>query len=281
MGLFRNLAHLIAEGNQDYYFNMSVGDYLPIGCTELEYLQSTGTQYIDTEIIPNSKDIKVEIKYQYLNNLNTGYDSVMGSHETSAGTTRFYVTSLSGTSTDRAVMGNGIINIPYDRAVHTMIFNDENHDCYLDGNLIGNVGTTFAGNARSIHMFGVNHGGTSNYRSASRIWYCKIWKGGELVADLKPCLNSDGTYCFYDMVRKTRFYNKGTGTFIGMRKVELSPLPENYRALDYVVATGAQYIDTEVQLWSNNDWIIETKFALPAFKNYQQILGIKDTIDVK
>ena len=279
MGFFRNLIHLDAAGNQDYYFDMSFGDYLPIGTVELEYLQSTGTQYIDTDIISDTKDIKVEIKYQYLNNTSTGYDSIMGSHETSAGTTRFYVASLSGTSTDRMIMGNGIINIPYDRAVHTIIFNDENHDCYLDGTLVGNVGTTFTGNTRTIHMFGVNHGGSSNYRSASRIWYCKIWKGGELVSHLKPCINSDGTYCFYDMVRKRRFYNAGTGEFIPMYKPNFGDLPIGYKALDYIVATGAQYINTNYALWSNQNWAVETKIALSKFKKYNQLLGLHSTIN--
>ena len=36
MGFFRNLIHLDAEGKQDYYFNLSFGDYVPIGSIELE-----------------------------------------------------------------------------------------------------------------------------------------------------------------------------------------------------------------------------------------------------
>ena len=89
MGLFRNLLHLTSSGKQDYYYNFSVGDYVPIGSTRLEYLQSSGTQYVDTDIVPGDDNVKVEIKYQYLENKSTGYDSVMGSHEISGGTTRF------------------------------------------------------------------------------------------------------------------------------------------------------------------------------------------------
>lgn len=279
MGFFRNLALLSAEGNQDYYFNLSFGDNVPISSVELEYLQSTGTQYIDTGIVPDTDFYTVEIKYQYLENKSTGYDSIMGSHETSGGTTRFYVASLTGTSNDRMVMGNGVLNLSHDYNVHTSLFNDANHDCYFDGELIGNVGTTFTGNTRSIHLFGVNHGGTTNYRSASRIWYCKIWKDGELISHMKPCANADGTYCFYDIVRKQRFYNLGTGTFIPMYKTNVIELPEGYRMLDYVIATGAQYINTNAQLWASNNWIVETDISLARTDRYNQLFGTQTSIN--
>ena len=279
MGFFRNLALLSAEGNQDYYFNLSFGDNVPISSVELEYLQSTGTQYIDTGIVPDTDFYTVEIKYQYLNNTGTGYDSVMGSHETSGGTTRFYVTSLSGTTTDRMVMGNGVLNLTYDHNVHTILFNDAEHNCYFDGEFIGNVGTTFTGNTHSIHLFGVNHGGASGYKSASRIWYCKIWKDGELISHMKPCANADGTYCFYDVVRKQRFYNLGTGTFMPMYKTNVIELPEGYRMLDYVIATGAQYINTNAQLWASNNWIVETDISLARTDRYNQLFGTQTSIN--
>ena len=176
MGIFRNLALLAAEGNQDYYFNLSFGDGVPISSTELEYLQSTGTQYINTGIAPDTLNITVEIKYQYLNNLSTSNDSIMGSKGSSGNVNRFYPSSRNGTANDRMVLGNTILSSPYDIEVHTVLFNDANHDCYLDGELVGNLGTNFTPHAQPMYLFALNNNGAKAYQSACRIYYCKIWK---------------------------------------------------------------------------------------------------------
>lgn len=278
MGFFRNLIHLDAEGNQDYYFNLSFGDYVPIGSIELEYLQSTGTQYINTGIAPDTVNTTVEIKYQYLNNLNTGNDSIIGSRSGSS-VYRFYPCSRNGTSKDRMVLGNTTIETPYDTKVHTILFNDGNHDCYLDGELIGNIGTNFTPHSQPMYLFALNCEGNKSYQSASRIYYCKIWKNGELISYMKPCENPDGTYCFYDVVRKERFYNAGTGVFVAMHKTYSTDLPEGYTALDYIVSTGAQYINTGISLWDSNDWISKTTFSINNHKNYNQLFGISNTIN--
>ena len=275
MGIFRNLALLVAEGNQDYYFNLSFGDGVPISCTELEYLQSTGTQYINTGISPDDINTTVEIKYQYLNNLSTGYDSIMGS-KGSANINRFYPSSRNGTSGDRIILGNTVLYTSYDIEVHTVLFNDENHDCYLDGELVGNLGTDFTTHSQPMYLFALNNNGTKQYQSACRIYYCKIWKNGELISYLKPCLNADGTVCFFDTVRKIRLYNAGTGTFIYMHKMDAYALPADFTALDYITATGAQYINVDTQLWSNQNWIMKTTIAMDEFDGDNQLLGTKN-----
>lgn len=279
MGFFRNLLHLDAEGNQDYYFNLSFGDNLPLSSVELEYLQSTGTQYINTGIAPDTINTTIEIKYQYLNNLNTGADSIMGSRN---GNTihRFYPSSRSGTSVDRMVLGNTVIETPYDVKVHTVLFNDANHDCYLDGELIGNAGTNFTPHSQPMYMFALNCEGNKSYQGACRIYYCKIWKNGELVSYMKPCQNADGTLCFYDTVRKERFYNAGTGEFVCMHKTNIYDLPEGYTALEYVTATGGQYLDIGTRLWATQDWILKTTVAADTFTSNNQLIGTKNTINV-
>lgn len=46
-----------------------------------------------------------------------------------------------------------------------------------------------------------------------RIYSYKLYKNNVLIQDLRPCIDSNGVVCMYDMVTKEYFYNAGTGTF--------------------------------------------------------------------
>lgn len=273
MSIFRSLLHLDTTGGFNYYKDLSFGDYIPLGYTPLEYIQSTGTQYIDTGVSPDTADIKIELKYQYLDNRGTGYDTIMGCHN--GNNSNLFVSSLNGTSAERHTLGANANNLttPYDTKIHTLIFNDENHECYKDGELIGSVGTGFTTFNRNIYMFGNNGSGTLGNQSSGRIWYCKIWKNGNLVRSFKPCLRYDGTIGLYDTVDNIFYSNKGTGTFRYLYEVHYGELPEEYTPLDYVIATGVQYFNTGVDLWRTNNWITRATTSISEHYDYNNLIG--------
>lgn len=273
MSIFRSLLHLDTTGGFNYYKDLSFGDYIPLGYTPLEYIQSTGTQYIDTGVSPDTADIKIELKYQYLDNRGTGYDTIMGCHN--GNNSNLFVSSLNGTSAERHTLGANANNLttPYDTKIHTLIFNDENHECYKDGEFIGSVGTGFTTFNRNIYMFGNNGSGTLGNQSSGRIWYCKIWKNGNLVRSFKPCLRYDGTVGLYDTVDNIFYSNKGTGTFRYLYEVHYGELPDEYTPLDYVVATGVQYFNTGVDLWRTNNWITRATTSISEHYDYNNLIG--------
>ena len=55
---------------------------------------------------------------------------------------------------------------------------------------------------------------TSIKKFIGRIKYGKIYAENNLVCDLIPCLDTNGTPCMYDTVSKQTFYNQGTGEFL-------------------------------------------------------------------
>ena len=181
--------------------------------TEVEYLESTGSQYIDTGIAPNNMNIKVQVQYQYLNNTFTTNDSIMGSRDNSDMKTRYYPSSL-GDIYDRSVYGSTAITRTYDFLKHTVIFNDEEHNYYLDGILVGNLGSDFTPHNQNIYLFGLNTEGHFSYQSASRIFYCKIWDNGVLVRNYIPVIDRDGEPCLYDKVNDQFYYNLGSNRFL-------------------------------------------------------------------
>ena len=58
---------------------------------------------------------------------------------------------------------------------------------------------------------------------------------GTVIQDLRPCVDPNGTVCFYDMVSKKYFYNQGTGE-----------LKAGGRFVKSILFDGASYIDTGI-----------------------------------
>jgi len=76
-----------------------------------------------------------------------------------------------------------------------------------------------------------------------RVYGCKISEGGVLKRDFTPCRRLfDGEVGLYDRVTKRFYGNGGTGVFAA--GLPDATLPTGYRRLDSIRSTGTQYIDT-------------------------------------
>jgi hypothetical protein len=51
-----------------------------------------------------------------------------------------------------------------------------------------------------------------SYSAECEVKYNEIYVNGELIQDLRPYVDEDGTACFKDVVTGNLFYNQGTGT---------------------------------------------------------------------
>lgn len=65
-----------------------------------------------------------------------------------------------------------------------------------------------------MYLFANNKYNTAQLPMIGRIWYFKIYDNNELVGDLIPALDENGTPCMYDTVSKKTYYNQGTGEFL-------------------------------------------------------------------
>jgi hypothetical protein len=169
---------------------------------QVEYLQSTGTQYIDTGISPH-QDIKLEIKWKNTSNqtskwlFGSGTDNTDGikAYIGNSNYWRFggaYVTlSTSNTTTRTAVVDKTGINL-----------NGTNHSYNVT------VGTFSS--STSIKIFA---GATGTAPISTRIYYLKIWDNGTLVRDFIPVRVGQVGY-MYDRVSGHLFGNAGTGNFV-------------------------------------------------------------------
>lgn len=181
--------------------------------TELEYIESTGTEWINTGVYPNDNTIKLEVKIAY-NTTATG--QLMGSG--TSGQERFNF----GIESNRFRFGFG--GSWFDANVDVLKVDTEPHIWILDattktGSIDGLVAITKNSYApdgsRAIVLFarGASSYAENGNRTRGKIYYSKIWNKGELVREFIPVLDTNDVPCLYDKISGEFFYNNGTGTF--------------------------------------------------------------------
>jgi hypothetical protein len=226
---------------------------LPDGYTQLEYLEGTGTQYINTNFTPNQNTrvvctaiFKVETTTNFMFGARTSSSSnnfsFVGSISSGSYSTQY---GAEAKSFSTAYNTSDIFSVDKNKNTTTLIFN--NGSTAITTNTSANFTTP-----GSMFLFACNENGTVKY-GRSRIYSCKIYDNGVLIRDFVPCSrNSDGLYGMYDVVNNQFYSNAGSGQFLGATKEKL---PDGYTKLQYIESDGTQYIDTGLK--ANNNTRIE------------------------
>lgn len=184
------------------------GSILPKEYTELEYIESSETQYIDTGFKPN-QDTKVEIDYNYIDDGITRHNwSVFGVN------TLFVITSVNITPMLIRYNDNSFVTDITTTIRHKVLF--DKNKVYNDGILIHTfTPVTFSTNYNALIFARRSTSGNVEERSKSRVYFCKIYDNNTLVRNFIPCYrNSDNEVGLYDTVNNVFYTNQGTGTFI-------------------------------------------------------------------
>ena len=185
------------------------GGRLPSGYQEVEYIESNGTQYIDSGI-PLGFENGFEVKfYNKSRSASSGYGAIFGCR-----TPYYELVSFMNNGTLRWGAWGG--TTPYIRqntlqecSLHNGVFTDCNgnqttlarvaDDCLYNAYVFGN-------NERNSFI----HGGLG-----CRIYYLKLYYQNDLIRDFIPCYHKvSGEIGMYDPVTKTFFTNQGTGSFM-------------------------------------------------------------------
>lgn len=202
-----------------YYYNQGSGEFLTPDYepTYLEYIESTGTQYIDTGIIPNGAyNVEIRTEPSIDGNNNRGF---FGSRITYSGTDRFaiffgdynrdvYCSIQYGDTADTPSVSSYIhTGVP-------IVFKFGKNGVFIDNNqLVAAYGVDTSGATYSLKLCAIDTGGTISGYYGGKIYYCKIYSGSTLVRDFIPAKDTANVACLWDNVSKTFFYNAGTGTF--------------------------------------------------------------------
>ncbi len=194
---------------------------LPSGYTALEYIESTGTQYIDTGIAKTSLVFKVEVDVSFADSTGRYLIGYSGSSPNYCG--RASDGKFEFNYSDRTVMSSGIderVKIEFGRTVErgfefTVTKNGVSETLSNDY-----TGTT---STNTFTIFG-NHSSSTNVSRIlnGKIYLAKIFINDELKRDLIPARrDTDDEIGMYDMVSGTFFTNAGSGDFIAGPVVNL------------------------------------------------------------
>ena len=187
---------------------------LPNQYQQVYYVQSSGTQYINTGAIFNSNADKFELIYEANDVTGNYFIAGSGMNETgklwvysypSGNTLSLYITDTGGTQ--RQIAG---ISGP-DTVKHNVTFTSKK--LYIDSTLKTDASSyTFGDTPYEFSLFNATN--STGYFSKSRIFVFNMWKSGTLVRNMIPCYRkSDNVIGFYDLVNSRFYTNAGTGTF--------------------------------------------------------------------
>lgn len=183
---------------------------LPSEYQEVEYIESTGTQYIDTGIKLN-QGMGVELK---ISDVVYGNTKIFGSRS-SATTNNFSILSTASSivcdfynyAVNRLSVSTPITEpITITMNPSRLVLNTSHQDISSYNSF------TTPGNAYIFNGAGTFPTGYTNAKM--RLYYCKIYSPS-IVRDFVPCYRkSDSVIGLYDLANDTFYTNAGTGNFI-------------------------------------------------------------------
>lgn len=180
--------------------------------TELEYIESTGTQYIDTKYVC-SNDTKIEI------------DFAIGSFDTRNALFGIIDSSVGANSYFYSWIYNKQLQLRFGEVGKTMSTELEIGQRYvlIQGKQKASVNDVELGGwsnaltkaTNSIFLMALRNNTIASYQFKGRIYSFKIYENDILAMDLIPVFdNKIGVACMYDKVNHKFYYNAGTGEFL-------------------------------------------------------------------
>ena len=179
---------------------------LPGGYTELEYIQSSGTQYLDSGVTFEKTDaVEFEILWTVTPPSSGTY--VCGNYymQVGMGTSGYGIYAASNT---KAYGTKDRMRVTFASVQETLLVNDAQvftHD--WSGQNLSNV---------KLGILKLGMEGNAWYSSApvsAKVYSCTIKKGGALVRNFIPCKNASGVIGLWDDVNSVFYQNAGSGVF--------------------------------------------------------------------
>lgn len=181
---------------------------LPSGYKRLEYIQSSGTQYINTgEVL--TEQSKVNLVFSLLNTSETA--NVFGSRK-SATEGNFTFTQVGG---DIQVDYRNYSQNRFKTAIGTnkTTIQISGGSCLINSTAYQITGADTFMTPDCAYIFSASGSPPTSLKAKMKFYSCKIYDNGTLIRDFVPCQKPDGTIGLWDDVNSVFYGNAGTGTF--------------------------------------------------------------------
>ena len=244
---------------------MMGGKQLPY-LTELEYLESTGTQYIKTGIVGKPPTV-AEIDFRWVGTPSADA-AILGCRNNSLSAPRFIMLMTNqtkirqlGVGSSWATYGNFTMDTDYN-AVSSFVSGDTT--LTLNGSRIIRSTYALADTGVELYLFANNNAGAKDLATA-RVYGCKIYQSGTLVRDFIPVRKGTVGY-LYDRVSGALFGNAGTGDFV---------LGQDVVPVEYIESHGTEWIDTGFKA-NTTTTTLETSIELTSMSANAGLFGSRN-----
>lgn len=226
---------------------------LPNGYKRLEYIQSSGTQYVDSGFKPSSN---TKVVADYYTTSTQG--AVIGSDNSwlnSDFVIEVHFAAFSSTIYNHSTVPSGRHTATLDKGVFS-----------LDGETLATMAGTFTG-SYNLTLFALNRSNSIQEYGILRLYSCQIYDNGSICRDFIPCQKADGAVGLWDDVNEVFYGNAGSGAFTAGPEVpKAPPTPSGF--------TSGRLTDTTVKLgWTASNGATGYKL----YKNGALLATLTDT----
>lgn len=190
------------------------GSALPVGYTQVDYIRSNGTQYIDTGFTPN-QNTRVVMECE-----------VTSADNGTSMTALFGVRDNDGASRGFAVFVRPAFDILYHQHSGNygnvscnmqgwLIVEKNRNQVFVDGNHVSTFNDESFTSSATLTLFAAHEpGDVKVHYTAGKIRSCKIYDNGTLIRDYIPCRNASGAVGLYDLANSRFYTSAGSGSFV-------------------------------------------------------------------
>lgn len=177
----------------------------------LEYIQSTGTQYIDTGYKPSyNSRVVVDVS-----DVPATTSFIFGTRDGSSSTSpnQLVLYRSSATTIRYDYFGTSKSASLSDASGRAVVIADANTLTWGDVT-ITNTAVSSGTCPNTLLLFALNNNGTISKRDPFKLHSCQIYENDTLIRDFVPVKNEDGAVGLYDRVECKFYTNAGTDSFI-------------------------------------------------------------------
>ena len=179
---------------------------LPSGYTKLDYIESSGTQYINTGFKPN-QNTRCVIDIENLSSAQAAFFGARA-NQNAASFTYFSLTATTG----RSDYGSSKQSMSFTNTVGRYTVDQNKNVCTANGVTATGTANTFQ-LTNNLYLMAVNQADAAIQNAKMKLYSAKIYDNGTLVRDFIPCKNANGTLGLWDNVNSVFYANAGKGTF--------------------------------------------------------------------
>lgn len=187
--------------------------------TPIEYIQSSGTQYIDSNFIPKATTRTI-MKAEPMSW--SAWSAFFGTRNTTSPTaSQAYIAAVPAATLYRSDYFGSSLTAETPTIMQITNIDKNKNICSFNNIMITNTSSTVNATT-NMFLLALNDVGTAKYFLSAKLYSCQIYDGNTLVRDFIPIKTTTNIYGLWDNVNKVLYKNAGTGAFTGGSAITLT-----------------------------------------------------------